>query len=143
MKTKFTALALAAVAALSLAPKPAMAGDKEVAIIGGFLGGLIVASAINDSRHDNNYDRNHTTVVVRDNDRWDDRRDSGFWKEVSVQVWVPGCWIVERRHHGRDHRHYVAGHYERRISRVWVSHDRHDRRHNDREVGRGYGRGRR
>ncbi len=146
MKTKFTALALAAVTALSLAPKPAMAGDKEVAIIGGFLGGLIVASAINDSRHDNDYNRRNTTVVVASNDRCDDRydnrRESGFWKEVSVQVWIPGCWIVERRHHGRDYRRYVGGHYECRTNRVWVAYDRHDR-HDNREIGRGYGHDRR
>ena len=127
MKTKITALALITATALSLAPKPAVADDKGLAIVGGFLGGLIVASAINDSRHDD-YRDGHTTVVV--NDRHNDRGPSGFWKEVSVQVWVPGCWIVERSHHGRSYRRYVDGHYECRTNRVWVSYNRNDR--NDR-----------
>ena len=140
MKTKFIALALATVTALSLTPKPAAANDKGLAIVGGFLGGLIVASAINDSRHDNSYDNCNTAVVVADrDDRCEDRRDAGFWREVSVQVWVPGVWIVERSHRG-SYRHYVSGHYEHRNNRVWVASDRHERdRHDQREIGRGYG----
>lgn len=140
MKTKITALALITVTALSLAPKPAAAHDKGLAIVGGFLGGLIVASAINDSRHDD-YQNQNTTVIV--DDRCDDRNDRGYWREVSVQIWVPGCWIVERSHHGRCYRRYAEGHYECRNDRVWVSHDRderydrHDRR--DRDEGYGYG----
>ena len=140
MNTKFTALALITASALSLAPKPAAANDKGLAIAGGFLGGLIVASAINDSRHDNNYDQCNNVVVA---DRCEDRRDAGFWKEVSVQVWVPGVWIVERNFYGRNYRRYVGGHYECRNNRVWVAnerYDRNDRRHHDnRDNGRGYG----
>ena len=49
---------------------------------------------------------------------------------VSVQVWVPGVWVVERRGYGHSHRRYVDGHYEYRTQRVWVSADRrHDNRH--------------
>jgi len=138
MKTKFTALALITVTALSLAPKPAVANDKGLAIVGGFLGGLIVASAINDSHRDNYYDR-CDTVVVNGDDRCVDQRDSGCWKEVSVQVWVPAAWIIERNHSGRDYRRYVGAHYEARTNRVWVAFDRHDR-HDNREIGRGYDR---
>ena len=140
MKNKITALALIAVTALSLAPKPAQASDKGLAIVGGFLGGLIVASAINDSRHDS-YDSRHTTVIVNDrrDDDCDDRSDYGYWREVRVRTWVPGCWVVERSHHGRSFRRYVEGYYTVRTDRVWVASDRHDR-HDDR--GRGYGRGR-
>ena len=146
MKTKITALALIAATALSLAPKPAQASDKGLAIVGGFLGGLIVASAINDSRHDD-YPRRSTTVIVRDrrNDNCDDRGNSGNWKEVSVRVWVPGCWIVERSHHGRSYRRYAEGYYTYRTDRVWVSSDRRDRGDcNDRndDYRYGYGRGR-
>lgn len=134
MKTKITALALITATALTLAPKPAAAGDKGLAIVGGFIGGLIVGSAINDSRH--------TTVVV--DDRCDDRGPNGYWKEVSVRVWVPGYWVVERGHrghhghHGHGSRHYVEGRYEFRRDRVWVAYDRHDRRHRD--ISYGYGR---
>jgi hypothetical protein len=136
MKTKITALALIAVTALSLAPKPAQAGDKELAVVGGLIGGLIIG----------------TTVIVngRDDrfDDCDDRGDRGYWKTVSVKVWVPGCWVVERSRHGHSSRRYISGHYTFRTDRVWVSYDRYDRhdrhdhydRHDDRR--RDYGRGR-
>ena len=151
MKTKFTALALITVTALSLAPKPAQASDKGLAIIGGFLGGLIIASAINDSRHDD-YPQSYNTVIATD--RCDDRGPSGYWRDVSVEVWVPACWVVEGcDRYGREVRRYVAGHNECRTNRVWVSYDRHerydrrdrddryDRRdRNDRDSDRGYDR---
>jgi hypothetical protein len=126
MKTKLTALALAAATAFTFAPKPAVAGDKGLAVVGGLIGGLIIGSAIAD--HDN--DR---VVVSAGYDRHDnhgsryDRRDSGYWKTVSVNVWVPGYWVVERGYRGRSHRHFVPGHYERRHDRVWVANNRHDR----------------
>lgn len=135
MKNKITALALAAVTAFSLAPKPAKAGDKEVALVGGLIGGLIIGSAINESRHSADYPRT-TTVVVRDrrNDRYDDCNDDGYWKTVSVRVWVPGTWVIERSRYGREIRRYEEGHYTYRTDRVWVSYDRDGRRD--------YGRGR-
>ncbi len=134
MKTKITALALVAATALSLTPKPAVASDKGLAIVGGFIGGLIVASAINDSYH--NYP-SRTAVVV--NDRCEPSAPNGYWRDVTVQVWVPACWVVDRSYRGYDNRRYVTGHYEGRNNRVWVSNDRHDYR--DRDVN--YGRGRR
>ena len=131
MKNQLTALALITATAFTFAPKPAEANDKGLAIVGGFLGGLIVASAINDSHHDN-YVSGHTTVVVADrDDRCDDRGNSGFWKEVSVRVYVPACWVEERGRRGECYRRYVGGHYEYRCDRVWVSYDRHDRRDRD------------
>ncbi len=145
MKNKITALALIAATALSLAPKPAQAHDRGLAIVGGFLGGLIVANAINDSRHDYSYaDRGPTTVIVNDRndrcddfgDRYDDRSHSGYWKDVTVQVWVPGYWLVERGHHGCSYRRYVEGYYTLRTDRVWVSNDRFDRRDHDYSYGR-------
>lgn len=138
MNAKITALTLAAATAFAFTPKPAVAGDKGLAVVGGLIGGLIIASAIND-----HYDS--TPVYVSD------RCSDGYWNTVSVNVWVPGYWIVERSHHGRSHRRYVAGHYECRNDRVWVSYNRYDRydrrddrrdrrddRH-DRDHGRSYG----
>lgn len=136
MKNKITALVLVAVTVFALAPKPAKAGDKELAVVGGLIGGLIIGSAIADSHH-SDYDHRSTTVVVdgrrdgRYDDRYDgryDRNDRGYWKTVSVKIWVPGCWVIERSRHGRDYRRYVDGHYTFRTDRVWVSYDRHDRR---------------
>ena len=131
MNIKATVLTLAATA-FAFAPKPAVAGDKEVALIGGLIGGAIIGAAIADS-HD--HDR---TVVVSSgygyDHRRDDRRDDGYWKTVEVRTWVPGYWVSERRH-GRTIRYFVEGRYECRTDRVWVSYDRHDRR------GYGYDRG--
>ena len=134
MKTKITALALITAAALSLAPKPAAASEKGLAIVGGFIGGLIVASAINDSYHD--YPARTSTVVV--DNRYDSCAPAGYWRDVSVQVWVPACWVMERNYRGYDNRRYVSGHYENRNNRVWVSNDRRD--YHGREVSRDYGR---
>ena len=150
MKTKFTALALIAATALTLAPKPAQAHDKGLAIVGGFLGGLIVASAINDSRHDGYEYRNNTVIVDRGDerrgDRCDDRRADGCWETVTFKVWVPATWVEECGRHGRVYQRYIGGHFEFRTDRVWVSNDRRERRGFDldddcrREVGDGYGR---
>ena len=138
MKNKITALVLIAVTAFTLAPKPAKAGDKGLAVVGGLIGGLIIGSAINESRHSADFPHRSTTVVV--NGHRDDRYDSrnhrgnpGYWKTVSVKVWVPGCWVIERsRHgHGREIRRYVNGHFAYRTDRVWVSYDRRDRRGDD------------
>ncbi len=140
MKTKITALALIAATALSLAPKPAKAGDKELAIVGGLIGGLIIGSAINESRHSSDNPNRSTTVIVNGRRDYDDCGDDGYWKDVSVKVWVPGCWVVERSYHGHSHKRYISGHYTFRTDRVWVSCNRSDRydRHDHRlDYGRG------
>jgi hypothetical protein len=128
MNTKITALTLAAATALAFTPKPAVANDKGLAIAGGIVGGLIIAAALSD-----HYDADlHRTVVV------DDRCDDGYWKTVEVRTWVPGYWLIERGHHGRNYRTYVEGHYECRTDRVWVAYNRYERR-DDRRDDRSYG----
>ncbi len=128
MNTKITALLLATTAALTLVPKPAQAGDKEAALIGGLLGGLIIGSAIADSRpvyHD-------TTVIVDDGYSCE---PAGYWDYRSVRVWVPAAWEI-RIVNGCRERVFVPGYWSHRRDRVWVAyrgHDRrHDRRHDDR-----------
>lgn len=145
MKTKLTALALVAIAAIALVPKPARAGDEGLAAIGGFIGGVIVGSVINDNRHDNHgrigVDIGYHTGYRGDYGHHHGRRD-GYWKDVSVRTWVPGRWIIECDRYGREYRRRVPGHFVYRTDRVWVSHDRHDRGRYDRydRYGRrGYG----
>ena len=117
MNTKITALTLAAATAFAFAPKPAVANDRGLAVVGGIVGGLIIAAALSDHGDDGYY----RTVVVND------RCDDGYWKTVEVRTWVPGYWLVERGHHGRSYRSYVEGHYECRTDRVWVAYNRYDR----------------
>lgn len=126
MKTKLTALALTLATLAAVAtPNTAKANDAGK-ILGGFIGGVIVASALNDHHHE--------TVIVRDGDRCDEPR--GYWREVSVRVWVPGCWVFESGHHGHGYKRYVEGHYELRHDRVWVAYNDCDRDGRDRDWGR-------
>src|SRR5260221_653109 len=89
---------LPCIASASL-PKPALPGAKGLAVVGGLVGGFIIASARND-----HYSHDSRVVVVND------RHDDGFWKMVEVREWVPGYWLVERGYHGRSYRRYVEGH---------------------------------
>lgn len=128
MNTKTNALLLLTVAAIAfLAPKPAQAGDKEAALIGGLLGGIIIGSAIADHRADN--DCHDTTIIVTDRDRC---APTGYWDYRTVRVWVPGYWEVSHRH-GCSVRVYVPGRWEHRRERSWVAYNdrsyHHDRRH--------------
>jgi hypothetical protein len=121
---KLTAITLLTAGAIAFAPSPVYAGSKEKALIGGFIGGLILGHAIAES-HESTCPPERGTVVVYDSRD----RDCGYWKEVRVKVWVPGYWVNT---HDRGHRsrYFVAGRHEWRINRVWVAdsrHDRHDR----------------
>lgn len=135
MKTRLTALLLAGTAAFALVAKPAYAGDKEAALIGGFLGGLVLGAALD-------HDRGHTTVVVRGGDRFDRCDDSGYWDYRTVRVWVPGCWETRWRN-GCSVRVYIPGYWDHRRERVWVARrgDYGRGRDHDRGYDRGHDRG--
>lgn len=153
MNTKITALTLAAATAFAFTPKQASAGDGDgAAIFGAILGGAIIGAAI--ASADNCapvYVDTYcppapviytpapvvyapTPVVY-----------GGYWNTTTVNVWVPGAWVVERDYYGRDCRRYVAGHYAPRHNRVWVANNRYDNRggNHHREVSRGHGNDRR
>lgn len=129
---------LAVMTGLAGAPQTAQArGDEALAAIGGFIGGVLVASAANQHYSDqdayygyDSYDSRHS--VNYRYDRRDYRRDygRGHRQWVTVRVWVPGRWIVRHDGYGRRERFYVRGHYEYRREYVIV----------DRHRGRGYGR---
>lgn len=128
MNIKATVLTLAATA-FAFTPKSAEAGNKEAALVGGLIGGILIGAALADSHsHDAH------VVVAGHGPRY---HDDGYWKNVEVRTWVPGYWVTERRH-GRTHRYYVEGHYEVRTERVWVAYDRHHRP--DHRYSYGYGR---
>lgn len=134
MNIKATALTLAAATAFAFSPKPAVAGDKETALVGGLIGGIILGAVLADAD-----DHDTRVVLAGHNHHGHSRRDNGYWKRVEVRTWVPGYWVTERRH-GRAHRYYVEGRYEIRTDRVWVAYNRYDR--HDRHDRRDYGYGR-
>jgi hypothetical protein len=142
---KLASLSLIAAAALSLAPKPAQAGDKEAALIGGFIGGLIVGAVVADNSHHNvSYGPapvvyQPAPVVCAPAPVVVDSCNTGYWSNVNVQVYVPGCWAF-RYDCGRQVRYYVTAHYETRTNRVWVANNSHYDSHHGREVSSGYGR---
>lgn len=129
---KIATVSLLAASALLFAPKPASAGDKELAAIGGFIGGLILGSQINNDHH------SHVVVepacpppapvvVVQ---------VGGYWDYRPVQVWIAPRWIVVYDSCNRPIRRYVPGHYESRRERVWVAHRGNYDRHDDRRSAR-------
>lgn len=125
---KTATVSLLAATALLFAPKPAVAGDKELAAIGGFIGGLIIGSQINNDRH-------HGRVVVEPACPPPAPvviHTGGYWDYRPVRVWVAPRWIVVYDSCNRPVRRYVAGHYETRRERVWVAQHRGYDRHDDR-----------
>lgn len=138
---KLALLVLLAAAAITVTPKSAFAGDRggdaAVAAIGGFIGGLVIGTAL-DNDHER-YDRHvDTTVVIGTGHRDRHHRDGGYWKTVTVKHWVPGYWTTSYDC-GRRVRVFVDGYWDYQTERVWVSYDRHDR--HDGRYGYGYGRG--
>jgi hypothetical protein len=116
---------VAALGGVFLAPSTARAGGNETAAaIGGFIGGLIVGSALdNDHDHHGRFD-NHGTVpvrrrvVIRGGHR---HHDHGRWEWTRVRVWVPGHWVFRHDDRGRRVRYFERGHHEFRRQRVWVA----------------------
>lgn len=125
---------VAALSGMGLAPQNAQAGNNEVwAALGGFVGGVIVGSALDD-------DHNSTVVV---NAGYGNYPRRGYWEVVSVRTWVPGYWVVRYDDCGRRYKHFNRGHYTLTKKRVWVDGrgDRHYGYNDDR--GRDHRRNRR
>jgi hypothetical protein len=145
MKTKLTALTLAAATAFAFTPKPAVAGNNDGAVIAGaIIGGLLIGAAVAAA------DDCGPTPVYSTVGYYPPApvyATGGYWTTTTVNVWVPGVWVVERDHYGRSCRRYVAGHYAPRHNRVWVAHgnryDHHRGGSHGRDVSHGYGHDRR
>ncbi|MDP2138777.1 MAG: hypothetical protein Q8J74_13085 [Candidatus Didemnitutus sp.] len=141
MKTTTTALLLVAFAALTVAPKPAQAGDKELALIGGLIGGIIIGSAINDSRPVYETDTHviYQAGYNRGNFECTPYGDYGY---QVVNVWVPGYWEYQFSF-GHRVQVYVPGRYVQHRNRVLIAntghhhpnYSHHDRRGNDNDRG--------
>jgi hypothetical protein len=129
-KLAIASLALA-LTSLVITPNTARANDKGLAILGGFIGGVIVASALDHADHAPVY----CPPSSHDGPRYGDQcgpAPRGYWKMITVKVWVPGYWIERPDHHGRRVRRYEGGHYTYRTERIWVAagrgYDHNDRR---------------
>lgn len=103
-----SSITLIALAAALFAPSHAKAGDKEKALIGGLIGGIIIASAL---------DNNDTSISVGYSNHYGRH---GHWEWVSVRTWVPGYHERRRDHCGNLVRVWVSGHYTFVKQKVWV-----------------------
>lgn len=45
---------------------------------------------------------------------------AGYWRNETVEVWIPGHWITRRDYYGRLINAWEPGHKECRTQRVWV-----------------------
>lgn len=150
MNTKITALTLAAATAFAFTPKSASAGNGDgAAIFGAIVGGALIGAAIASANNDcapvyvnSGYCPPAPVVYAPAPVVY-----GGYWSTTTVNVWVPGVWVVERDRYGNNCRRYVSGHYEHRNERRWVAHNnnRYDNRggHNNRNTAGGYGHDRR
>lgn len=127
MKTISTLTLIAAIAAF-ITPQQAKAGDKEKAIIGGLIGGIIIGSVLADDDH------HHTTVSYSHRSSHRDQCNTGHWEWRSEKRWVPGYYRYSRDRCGYKVRTWVSGYYEYNKRKVWVSDRRYDR--SDRHHGR-------
>ncbi len=123
-KMIFASLSLVA-AALIGSPIRAEAGHRHhhrdgevIAAIGGFVGGVIVGSMLD------NDPAPAPSVSVSYGREYRGHRH-GHWEMRKVRVWVPGHWAYVERDHGRARRVWVEGYYEVRRERVWVAHRRY------------------
>ncbi|MCH6258837.1 hypothetical protein MLD52_19925 [Puniceicoccaceae bacterium K14] len=117
MKT-FTTFAIA-IAFIFSTQSIAKADRSDRALIGGIIGGVVIASILDDDCHDGrskaSYHKHH-------------RNDShrGYYKRVSYRTWVPGHWSIRYDNCGQKRKTYVRGHYEQTYKKVWVSSSRKD-----------------
>jgi len=139
MKTHL--IALTALAALTVVPRPATAlGDKEAAILGGILGGVIIGAAIDDAldhdyvavryhgdRRDRDWGRHDDRGRGRDRDWGRDRHDrrDGYWTFETVRVWAPKRVTYRYDRWGNRIRHVERGYWSHERRRVWVPARRH------------------
>lgn len=111
MKT-ISALTLIAVVAAFITPNSVHAGEKERAIIGGVLGGIIIGAVLAD-------DDIHTRVSVGYHNRGHHRSD-GYWEWVTVKTWRPGYYERSCDRYGRTRKVWISGHYDYHKKKVWV-----------------------
>lgn len=127
---KLVAAALFATAGgLLFAPQPVRADDSDVvAAVGGFIGGLIVGSALDDDHH--HYDLHHgapvhvsTRIVIGGGHghHHHHHHRHGHWEWTRVRVWVPGHWVVREDYCGRRIRYFEPGRHVYRRERVWIA----------------------
>lgn len=136
------ALTLFGLLAALITPPAAHAGNKEKAIIGGVLGGLIIGAVIADD------DVDARVSIGYRNDRRHYRhghhRNHGYWKWITVKTWVPGYYERSCDRYGRPRKVWISGYYDYHKRKVWVDSPRsrhghyyrhHDYRHYDRRDG--------
>lgn len=118
---------LVAIAAV-ITPKQAMAGDKEKAIIGGLIGGIIIGSVLADDDH-----HYSTSVSYRRGHGHHNQCSHGRWEWRTEKRWVPGYYRYTRDRCGYKVRTWVSGYHNYHKQKIWVKdcscghYDRHNR----------------
>ena len=117
---------VAALGGITATPSTAKAGNEVAAAIGGFIGGVIVGTAVNDRDHcppprfdQDRYPRRGGRVIIETGPR-----GHGHWKWIEVRTWVPGYHSFSYDRCGRRFRTWIPGHQEIRRERLWVDSDR-------------------
>lgn len=118
--------------------------DEALYAIGGFIGGVITTKALDRHHHKSHH---HKEVVYVDRNcsarnythghnkhRCDhgckhSTKPSGYYKNVSVRKWVPGCWEIHYNRCGDRVRTWTEGYYTYVEKRVWVENNQHGRGH--------------
>ena len=110
-------IAIIAIAAFAFANQPsAQADDKTRAIIGGVIGGIIIGKALEKDHH------SHVEVGIHSSSG---HRGQGYYKWVSVRVWVPGSYHYHYDDCGHRYKVWSRGYYTTERRKVWVSESRH------------------
>lgn len=99
-------------------PIESQAINKEWSAVAGFVGGLLVADAFNDSRVE------HRTVYhdygYQNNNCYQPR---GYWKTVHDRRWVNGRRDYYYDHCGRRQYTWTPGYWTTYTRQIWVSYD--------------------
>ncbi|MCF7686722.1 MAG: hypothetical protein K9N01_00340 [Cephaloticoccus sp.] len=114
---KIATFSLLAAALLTLTPRPAVASDRGLAVLGGFIGGVLIANAINNQPHYDTVVMGSSCpppVIVVENNQ-------GYWQESPIQIWIGPAWTVVYDNYHRPIRRFTPGHYVTRVNRVWIA----------------------
>lgn len=141
MKNIVIASLIAATSGLAAAPQASAKNNEGLAALGGFIGGLVVSTAIHDANRRPDYRAPAPAYCpppapayapppppvceppreVRYSPPYAPPVPRGYWEEVQVKTWVSERWVMSRDRWGRPVRVFQPGYYTYTTDRRWVS----------------------